>query len=191
MPGWVSSPGCSGPAVSRWAPPLLHLVGAPARTDTARAGQLTATEPRDALPKVRDVRNADEREQGVLRGSLHISLAELTRRFDEVPTDRPLVVRACCTMGDGFSHAAGLAGGAMVVSYPTGQARYQGKPTRMSPTRQRSPPSRRTAYRGCASARKSCGMSETLNASPLFVSNQAKTLTYAPAVTNARSQSIC
>ncbi|WP_254188947.1 rhodanese-like domain-containing protein [Micromonospora sp. WMMB482] len=58
---------------------------------------MTATELRDALdrpeaPVVLDVRNAGEREQGAIQGSLHIPLAELTRRLDEVPADRAVVV---------------------------------------------------------------------------------------------------
>ncbi|MDM4784648.1 rhodanese-like domain-containing protein [Micromonospora sp. b486] len=65
--------------------------------DMARASRLTATELRDALdrpeaPVVLDVRNAGEREQGAIQGSLHIPLAELTRRLDEVPADRAVVV---------------------------------------------------------------------------------------------------
>lgn len=40
-----------------------------------------------------DVRNAGEREEGqYINRALHIPLAELARRADEVPTDRPILV---------------------------------------------------------------------------------------------------
>ena len=79
--------------------------------DMARASRLTATELHDALdrpeaPVVLDVRNAGEREQGAVQGSLHIPLAELTRRLDEVPADRPVVVH--CAGGYRSSVAASL-----------------------------------------------------------------------------------
>ncbi|MDG4800163.1 rhodanese-like domain-containing protein [Micromonospora sp. WMMD980] len=79
--------------------------------DMARASRLTATELRDALdrpeaPVVLDVRNAGEREQGAVPGSLRIPLAELTRRLDEVPADRPVVVH--CAGGYRSSVAASL-----------------------------------------------------------------------------------
>ncbi|PWU45739.1 MBL fold metallo-hydrolase [Micromonospora globispora] len=79
--------------------------------DMARASRVTATELREALdtpqpPVVLDVRNAGEREQGAVDGSLHIPLAELTRRVDEVPTDRPVVVH--CAGGYRSSVAASL-----------------------------------------------------------------------------------
>ncbi|MBU8860219.1 MULTISPECIES: MBL fold metallo-hydrolase [unclassified Micromonospora] len=79
--------------------------------DMARASRLTATELRDALdrpeaPVVLDVRNAGEREQGAIQGSLHIPLAELTRRLDEVPADRAVVVH--CAGGYRSSVAASL-----------------------------------------------------------------------------------
>ncbi|MFI7575727.1 rhodanese-like domain-containing protein [Micromonospora sp. NPDC049497] len=79
--------------------------------DMTRASRVTATELRGALdgpeaPVVLDVRNAGEREQGAVDGSLHIPLAELTRRVDEVPTDRPVVVH--CAGGYRSSVAASL-----------------------------------------------------------------------------------
>ncbi|MGW4499127.1 rhodanese-like domain-containing protein [Micromonospora sp. NPDC004336] len=79
--------------------------------DMNRASRVTATELREALdgaeaPAVLDVRNAGEREQGAVDGSLHIPLAELTRRLDEVPTDRPIVVH--CAGGYRSSVAASL-----------------------------------------------------------------------------------
>ncbi|MFE9695223.1 rhodanese-like domain-containing protein, partial [Micromonospora sp. NPDC005806] len=83
--------------------------------DLTRASRVTATELRAALdtatpPVVLDVRNAGEREQGAVDGSLHIPLAELTRRLDEVPTDRPVVVH--CAGGYRSSVAASLLRGA-------------------------------------------------------------------------------
>ncbi|MEU9512359.1 rhodanese-like domain-containing protein [Micromonospora sp. NPDC048169] len=80
-------------------------------TEMTRASRLTATELRAALdrpdaPVVLDVRNAGEREQGAVDGSLHIPLAELTRRLDEVPAGRPVVVH--CAGGYRSSVAASL-----------------------------------------------------------------------------------
>ncbi|MCW3843491.1 rhodanese-like domain-containing protein [Micromonospora yasonensis] len=79
--------------------------------DLTRASRITATELAAALdtatpPVVLDVRNAGEREQGGVDGSLHIPLAELTRRLDEVPADRPVVVH--CAGGYRSSVAASL-----------------------------------------------------------------------------------
>ncbi|WBB51539.1 rhodanese-like domain-containing protein [Verrucosispora sp. WMMA2044] len=75
------------------------------------ASRVTATELRDALdrpepPRVLDVRNAGEREQGAIDGSLHIPLAELPGRLAEVPDDRPVVVH--CAGGYRSSVAASL-----------------------------------------------------------------------------------
>ncbi|MBB5827759.1 MBL fold metallo-hydrolase [Micromonospora carbonacea] len=80
-------------------------------SETSRASRVTATELRAALdraepPVVLDVRNVGEREQGAVDGSLHIPLAELTRRLDEVPADRPVVVH--CAGGYRSSVAASL-----------------------------------------------------------------------------------
>ena len=76
-----------------------------------QASRLTADELRRALdgeepPLVLDVRNAAEREEGRIEGSLHIPLAELSRRADEIPAGRPLVVH--CAGGHRSSVAAGL-----------------------------------------------------------------------------------
>ncbi|MEV0156918.1 MBL fold metallo-hydrolase [Micromonospora sp. NPDC050686] len=85
---------------------FLEMVG-----EMTRASRVTATELRDALarpdaPVVLDVRNAGEREQGFVEGSTHIPLAELTRRVDEVPTDRAVVVH--CAGGYRSSVAASM-----------------------------------------------------------------------------------
>ncbi|HEX6970144.1 MAG TPA: MBL fold metallo-hydrolase [Micromonosporaceae bacterium] len=79
--------------------------------EMGRASRLTATDLREALsrpepPVVVDVRNIGEREQGAIEGSLHIPLAELPGRIDEVPTDRPIVVH--CAGGYRSSVAASL-----------------------------------------------------------------------------------
>ncbi|HEX5596707.1 MAG TPA: rhodanese-like domain-containing protein [Micromonosporaceae bacterium] len=79
--------------------------------EIAQASRLTATELRAALeraeaPLVIDVRNIGEREQGAIEGSLHIPLAELPRRLDEAPADRPIVVH--CAGGYRSSVAASL-----------------------------------------------------------------------------------
>src|SRR5690606_20230418 len=64
--------------------------------EMAQASRLTADELRrlmdgDEPPLVLDVRNTAEREEGFIEGSLHIPLAELVRRMDEIPADRSLV----------------------------------------------------------------------------------------------------
>lgn len=100
--------------------------------DMARASRVTATELRAALdsataPLVLDVRNAGERERGAVDGSLHIPLAELPRRLDEVPADRPVVVH--CAGGYRSSVAASLlrnAGRADVSDLLGGYGAWQG-----------------------------------------------------------------
>ena len=79
--------------------------------DLSRASRLTSPAATrgpgaDEPPVVLDVRNAGEREKGTIDGSLHIPLAELPRRLDEVPTDRPVV--AFCAGGYRSSVAASL-----------------------------------------------------------------------------------
>ncbi|MER6591094.1 rhodanese-like domain-containing protein [Micromonospora purpureochromogenes] len=105
--------------------------------DMTRASRLTATDLRAALesaqpPAVLDVRNIGEREHGAVEGSLHIPLAELTRRIDEVPADRPIVVH--CAGGYRSSVAASLlrtAGRADVSDLLGGYAAWQ---TMLHPT---------------------------------------------------------
>ncbi|MEV0430043.1 rhodanese-like domain-containing protein [Micromonospora sp. NPDC050495] len=100
--------------------------------EMTRASRVTATELRAALdtataPVVLDVRNAGEREQGAVDGSLHIPLAELSRRLDEVPADRPVVVH--CAGGYRSSVAASLlrnAGRADVSDLLGGYGAWQG-----------------------------------------------------------------
>ncbi|MET9885568.1 rhodanese-like domain-containing protein [Streptomyces sp. NPDC006430] len=76
------------------------------------ASRLTAAQLRTALdgeqpPVVIDVRNCGERgTNGFIEGALHISLGELPRRLDEIPTDRPLVLH--CAGGHRSSIAASL-----------------------------------------------------------------------------------
>ncbi|WBC16447.1 rhodanese-like domain-containing protein [Micromonospora sp. WMMA1998] len=106
---------------------FLEVIG-----EVTRASRVTATELREALdrpdaPVVLDVRNAGEREQGAVDGSLHIPLAELTRRLDEVPADRPVVVH--CAGGYRSSVAASLlrnAGRADVSDLLGGYGAWQG-----------------------------------------------------------------
>ncbi|MGE5131609.1 MAG: rhodanese-like domain-containing protein [Gemmatimonadota bacterium] len=75
-----------------------------------RASRLTVTELREAMraeqPVVLDVRNTGERAAGAIEPSLHIPLAELPRRLDEVPRDRAVVVY--CAHGARSSIAASL-----------------------------------------------------------------------------------
>lgn len=61
------------------------------------ASRLTVSQLRDSLdqqrpPVVIDVRNVSEREGGYIEGSMHLPLAELPSRLDEVPAGTPLVV---------------------------------------------------------------------------------------------------
>ncbi len=65
-------------------------------TEAVRAGRVA----------VLDVRNAGERAEGAIDSSLHIPLAELERRVDEVPTDRRVVVH--CASGWRSSVAASV-----------------------------------------------------------------------------------
>ena len=86
-----------------------HLVQHPG--EAARASRLASPElSRLATggggPVVLDVRNAAEREAGFIPGSLFIPLAELRRRIEEVPVDRPVV--AYCASGWRSSVAASL-----------------------------------------------------------------------------------
>lgn len=47
---------------------------------------------RDGTATVLDVRNPTEVEAGAIPGSVRVPLADLERRFAEVPDDRPLIV---------------------------------------------------------------------------------------------------
>jgi uncharacterized membrane protein YfcA/glyoxylase-like metal-dependent hydrolase (beta-lactamase superfamily II)/rhodanese-related sulfurtransferase len=82
------------------------------RADQVRhASRLTAVELAEltadpGAPVVLDVRNIGEREAGHIPGSIHIPLAELRRRLDEVPTGAPVV--AYCAGGWRSSVAASL-----------------------------------------------------------------------------------
>jgi hydroxyacylglutathione hydrolase len=80
-----------------------------------RASRLTVTELADVTsarsdartePVVLDVRNLGERDTGHIDGSIHIPLAELRRRINEIPTGRPVVVY--CAAGWRSSVAASL-----------------------------------------------------------------------------------
>ena len=99
-----------------------HVVGLPARrprpSSLAHPERSRAGQPADPAPARRprspsrrrpvrlDVRNGGERDAGTIPGSIHIPLAELRRRIDEIPTDRPVVVY--CAGGWRSSVAASL-----------------------------------------------------------------------------------
>ncbi|KNE80694.1 MBL fold metallo-hydrolase [Streptomyces xinghaiensis] len=79
--------------------------------EMTQASRVTADELRKVLaseqaPVVVDVRGGGEREEGFIEGSLHIPLAELAKRQDEIPADRPVVVH--CAGGHRSSIGASL-----------------------------------------------------------------------------------
>jgi glyoxylase-like metal-dependent hydrolase (beta-lactamase superfamily II)/rhodanese-related sulfurtransferase len=84
------------------------------------AGDAAAAAP-DAAPVVLDVRNISERDGGFIAGSIHIPLAELRRRIDELPTGQPVVtycaggwrssVAASLLRHNGFTDVSDLLGG--------------------------------------------------------------------------------
>jgi glyoxylase-like metal-dependent hydrolase (beta-lactamase superfamily II)/rhodanese-related sulfurtransferase len=83
----------------------------------AELADLVRTAPRTSVPELDrllaenavtliDIRNPGEREAGTIPGSLHIPLAQLRPRIDEIPTDKPIVVH--CAGGWRSSVAASL-----------------------------------------------------------------------------------
>jgi uncharacterized membrane protein YfcA/glyoxylase-like metal-dependent hydrolase (beta-lactamase superfamily II)/rhodanese-related sulfurtransferase len=78
------------------------------RASRLTAAQLAAAanQPGPGAPLVLDVRNLGERDSGRIAGSMHIPLAELARRVDEIPEHRPVV--AYCAGGWRSSVAASL-----------------------------------------------------------------------------------
>ncbi|MFC4334972.1 rhodanese-like domain-containing protein [Salininema proteolyticum] len=76
------------------------------RSERIGADVLRGLLERAEAPVVVDVRSAGEREQGFIDGSVHIPLAELTSRLDEVPEGRPVVVH--CAGGYRSTVAASL-----------------------------------------------------------------------------------
>lgn len=60
--------------------------------------------PKDTI--ILDVRNSGERDDGAIPGSMHIPLAELARRHEEVPFDKPVLVH--CASGWRSSVGASL-----------------------------------------------------------------------------------
>ena len=83
------------------------LAAEPDRAERAsRVSAAALDDGRRELPSlvVLDVRNAGERALGAIPGSVHIPLAELTRRVDELDLSRPIVVH--CAGGYRSSVAA-------------------------------------------------------------------------------------
>jgi glyoxylase-like metal-dependent hydrolase (beta-lactamase superfamily II)/rhodanese-related sulfurtransferase len=76
------------------------------RSSRLTADELSRAMADDTAPVVLDVRGGGEREEGHIEGSLHIPLAELRRRMEEVPQDRPVVVH--CAGGMRSSIGASL-----------------------------------------------------------------------------------
>ncbi|MFY1699556.1 MULTISPECIES: MBL fold metallo-hydrolase [unclassified Solwaraspora] len=85
---------------------FLQMIDQLTRASRLTVAQLAAARAGARPPVVLDVRNAGERSAGVVDGALHIPLAELARRIDEVPTDRPVVVH--CAGGYRSSVAASV-----------------------------------------------------------------------------------
>jgi glyoxylase-like metal-dependent hydrolase (beta-lactamase superfamily II)/rhodanese-related sulfurtransferase len=81
---------------------LADLVQAAPRTTVTELDELLAE---DAVTLI-DIRNPGEREGGAIPDSLHIPLAQLRLRLDEVPDDKPIVVH--CAGGWRSSVAASL-----------------------------------------------------------------------------------
>ncbi|MFI9366577.1 rhodanese-like domain-containing protein [Kitasatospora sp. NPDC053057] len=94
--GYLRDPGNALPALAGEVTPASRLTVDQLRT--ALAGEQP--------PTVLDVRTCGEREAGFIDGSLHIALADLPRRLNEIPADRPLVVH--CAGGHRSSIAASL-----------------------------------------------------------------------------------
>jgi len=106
--------------------PALDSAFIELESDMVRSSRLTPRQLSDLLatddpPWVVDVRNAGELDAGTIPGSAHIPLAELARRIDEVPADRPIVVycasgwrssvAASFLRNRGLADASDLAGG--------------------------------------------------------------------------------
>ena len=85
---------------------LVELADQVAPASRLTVPDLHAALQRPAPPLVLDVRNTAERDAGTIADSLQIPLAELPRRLDEIPTDRPIVVH--CAGGYRSSVAASL-----------------------------------------------------------------------------------
>ena len=81
---------------------LADLVQIAPRTTVTELDELLAD---DAVTLI-DIRNPGEREAGAIPNSLHIPLAQLRLRVDEIPTDKPIVVH--CAGGWRSSVAASL-----------------------------------------------------------------------------------
>jgi hydroxyacylglutathione hydrolase len=83
-------------------PELRDLVGAAPRISAFALDGLLA----EHAVTLIDIRNSGERERGTIAGAIHIPLALLRGRLDEVPTDKPIVVH--CASGWRSSVAASL-----------------------------------------------------------------------------------
>ena len=96
---------------------LADLVQIAPRTTVTELDELLAD---DAVTLI-DIRNPGEREGGAIPNSLHIPLAQLRLRVDEIPTDKPIVVHcaggwrssvaASLLRANGIQHVSDLLGG--------------------------------------------------------------------------------
>jgi glyoxylase-like metal-dependent hydrolase (beta-lactamase superfamily II)/rhodanese-related sulfurtransferase len=100
---------------------LLELEDQVGHSSRLTAPQLALLLQTPDAPWVLDVRNVGEYETGAVPGATHIPLAELGRRLDEIPGDRPLVaycaggwrssVAASFLRQRGYADVSDLAGG--------------------------------------------------------------------------------
>jgi glyoxylase-like metal-dependent hydrolase (beta-lactamase superfamily II)/rhodanese-related sulfurtransferase len=91
------------------------------RASRVTVPQLDAALHRARPPVVLDVRNAGELTAGTIPGSVHVPLAQLPHRLDEIPRDRPVVVHcaggyrssvaASVLRAQGFADVSDLLGG--------------------------------------------------------------------------------
>lgn len=96
---------------------LADLVQTASRTSVSELDEMTA---HNAVTLI-DIRNPAERETAAIPGSIHIPLAQLRTRMDEILTDKPIVVHcaggwrssvaASLLRANGFRQASDLLGG--------------------------------------------------------------------------------
>jgi len=96
---------------------LADLIQSASRTDVAELDRMLA----HGAVTVVDVRNPGELESGTIAGSIHLPLAQLRGRLDEIPAGKPIVVHcaggwrssvaASLLRAEGFENVSDLTGG--------------------------------------------------------------------------------